>query len=264
LSILLAGWGQIAACGRRLEEQSFVFLTLHKAGSTFATEIVRDLFVANGWVSRDFATQAFDAGLNGYEFLKQKAAAFHEKKTFFGPLRDEPVSLVPNLPSLTPIIHIRDPRDALVSYYYSICYSHVLPGPGPEREWFEKQREFYRQRSVDDFCLQILTNGNRSFKLLRSAAEAGPKTVISRYEVMVTDFSGWLRGLVQQLPIQVDDGKIESLDAQNQAPVSEDVYSHKRQVTPGDFRRKLRPASQTKLTEFFRDDLVYFGYSTEV
>jgi hypothetical protein len=70
--------------------------------------------------------------------------------------------------------------------------------------------------------------------------------------------------LVQQLPIQVDDGKIESLDAQNQAPVSEDVYSHKRQVKPGDFRRKLRPASQAKLTEFFQDDLVYFGYSTEV
>jgi hypothetical protein len=42
--------------------------------------------------------------------------------------------------------------------------------------------------------------------------------------------------------------------------VKEDIYRHKRQVTPGDFRRKLSPSLQAQLSEAFETDLVFFGY----
>ena len=235
---------------------------MHKAGSAFATEIVRSLFVNNGWTSYDVATEAFSRGLNEYDFTKQRVAIFDERKAFFGPFRAEPVSLIPSRPNLTPIIHVRDPRDCLVSYYYSVCYSHVSPGPGPELERFEKQREFYKRRSVDDFCLEVLTNGDRSFGLLRDAAELNSNAIVSRYEDMVTNFSAWLGGLVKKFPFEIDAQQLRVIDVENQFTVVEDVHSHKRQVTPGDYLRKLLPASQDKLTEFFHDDLSFFGYDT--
>ena len=246
------------------DDRSFTFLTLHKAGSAFASELLRSVFVDNGWKSYDFATEAFVAGLSEYDAVRENLHRFEERHAFFGPLRAESVSLVPTLPKLIPIIHVRDPRDCLVSYYYSICYSHVLPGPGPTRDHLLSLRKRYKALDVDDFCLEVLSNGDRSFHLLRAAAETSSNAIVSRYEHMVADIAGWLKDLARQLPVTVADGRLVHLKAENEAPVAENVFNHKRQVTPGDFRRKLRQSSQRKLTEFFLDDLRYFGYSTEM
>lgn len=246
------------------ESHSFTFLTLHKAGSAFASEVLRNIFIDNGWKSYDFATEAFDAGLSEYDAVKENLRHFKEHHAFFGPLRAESVSLVPTLPNLTPIIHIRDPRDCLVSYYYSICYSHVLPGPGPARNHLLRMREHYKSVGVDEFCLEVMTNGDRSFRLLRAAAEANSDAIVSRYEHMVADLTNWLKDLVRRLPITVAHDRLVSLEAENAAPATENVHSHKRQVKPGDFRRKLRLSSQEMLTEFFSDDLRYFGYTTDI
>ncbi len=237
---------------------------MHKAGSAFAADVVRSVFLDNGWRCYDFATAAFNAGLNELEHVKSKVRYFENKRSFFGPIRAEAVSLVPNLPNLTPIIHIRDPRDCLVSYYYSICFSHVLTGPGPERDRFLRIREYCKSLNVDDFCLEVLTNGDRSFQFLRAAAEANTAAIISRYEDMVADISDWLRNLVARLPVEVGEDKLARLKAENEPPIKEDIFCHKRQVTPGDFRRKLKLDSQRKLTAFFFDDLKYFGYSTDL
>jgi hypothetical protein len=43
----------------------------------------------------------------------------------------------------------------------------------------------------------------------------------------------------------------------------EDVFSHKRQVQPGDHRRKLKPETIEEITEMFRPVLVPLNYETD-
>ena len=97
--------------------------------------------------------------------------------------------------------------------------------------------------------------------VLRQICEKRPDAVLSRYEEMVTDFPRWLIGLLAVLELTIPKKLRDELLKNAEFDVSEDKFRHKRQVVPGDFRRKLAPEMQARLTEKYRKDLEYFGYS---
>jgi hypothetical protein len=82
-----------------------------------------------------------------------------------------------------------------------------------------------------------------------------------KYEDMVGDFSAWLDRLIGFLELDLGREFIEGLKAGAEFKVSkEDVYKHKRQVTPGDHRRKLKPATIEILNAKTREIRQFFGY----
>jgi len=197
-----------------------------------------------------------------------------EPHSFYGPFRGGPAGLAAQLSPARPIIHIRDPRDCLVSLYYSLRYSHPLPG-GAAADDFLQLRRSVETMTIDDFvcgflldellCDRRIGSGLvRHLQLFRALIERRPDAILSKYEDMVTEFPDWLVAIVEQFGIPIDYEMIIDLIARTDflvnLRVEEDRRNHKRQITPGDHRRKLTAETQAILADFYAEDLEYFGY----
>ncbi|WP_175108007.1 sulfotransferase domain-containing protein [Pararobbsia alpina] len=249
--------GNVDHTGRK----SIALLTMHKAASTYVGSVLRRLFERCDYRAEDIAAEAFEAGTDEVSYIQRHLSRLGQPNTFFGPFRTESAVPVSSVVSVRPIIHIRDPRDCVVSLYYSLAYSHVEPGPGPIRDQFLADRRQFQQMGIDDFCFEGLRRGYDALGIMRRGAEARPDAVLSRYEDMVTDFPNWLERLAGSVDITVDKDILDTFCASTGFNVVEDPLQHKRQVIPGDHRRKLRQNTQDALTEAFKDDLSFFGYT---
>ena len=239
---------------------NFTLLTMHKAASSYVGSVLQAVFVSRGYRTEDLASEAFEAGVDEVGYILQNTARFARSRTYFGPFRTESATPVSTIKSLQPIVHIRDPRDCIVSLYYSLAFSHVEPGPGPVRDKFLADREAFREMGVDEFCFEGLRRGYDALGIMRRVVEARPDSTVSRYEDMVSDFARWLQDLLRTVDIQISETTLNSLQKEAVFEVSENPMQHKRQVTPGDYRRKLRADTQKALTGAFESDLRFFGY----
>ncbi len=153
-------------------------------------------------------------------------------------------------------------RDCIVSNFYSVAYSHRLPGDGSVREQFVEARQRIQAGSIDRYVEEVMAVDSPFARIgvLRQICEKRPDAVLSRYEEMVTDFPAWLDSLLAAVGLTIPKKLRDDLLAEAEFDVSEDKFRHKRQVVPGDFRRKLGPEMQARVTERYRIDLEYFGY----
>lgn len=240
---------------------SFALLTMHKAASTYVGSILQEVFASCGYRTENPASEAFDAGVDEVDYILQNTERFAQSKTYFGPFRTESATPVSAIKSLRPIVHIRDPRDCVVSLYYSLAFSHVEPGPGPVRDKFLADRQAFQEMGVDEFCFEGLRRGYDALGIMRRVVEARSDCTLSRYEDMVSDFPAWLRDVLKTVGMQISETMLNGLQKDAVFDVSENPMQHKRQVTPGDYRRKLRTDTQKALTEAFEADLRFFGYA---
>jgi hypothetical protein len=79
---------------------------------------------------------------------------------------------------------------------------------------------------------------------------------------MVRDFAGWLNQIIEYWGATPSSRTVRRLIRQADFSVrKEDKYSHKRQVQPGDHRRKLKPQTIERLNSVFADIPRQLGYS---
>jgi adenylate cyclase class IV len=98
------------------------------------------------------------------------------------------------------------------------------------------------------------------------AAFAGkPNVTLLRYEDMVADFPGWLRTVVTAFDLEDPEAAVADLFERHRGAfdvTGEDVMRHKRQVVPGDHRRRLKAETVVFLTEQFAEILRELGYDS--
>lgn len=252
------------------DARSFMLLTVHKAGSSYVGEIFKEIFARHGYDLFDPATEAYDRGMTLETLLAEQPHRFAAPRSFFGPFRDRFDAVATYFGDARPIIHLRDPRDCLVSLYYSLRYSHPVSA-GQDGARLLVWRDRLVQTTIDGFVETFIDEGKmrddgwpRVFAALDGIRRSSPDAILSRYEDMVEEFPDWLVGIVEQFGIEIDYDMIIDLisrtDFLRNLRVEENPYNHKRQITPGDFRRKLTPRSQALLTEFLAQELAWFGY----
>ena len=141
------------------------------------------------------------------------------------------------------LILVRDPRDALVSHYYSIRQSHVLPAKGNNRRNMLKAREQAANTGIDQFITQVRRGKFICKTMLSLSRLNGPDTHVYKYEDVIFNKAAWLRDMLSRIDIgQLDDGLIEETAARNDVvPEDEDPSRHIRQVKPGNYRNHLSP-----------------------
>ncbi len=210
---------------------------------------------------------------------------FMESKNYagvFGPIRAgaaEP-SIPTHLEDSSIFMHLRDPRDVLTSLFYSLTYSH------PKKEkWFnpsDQTRKQWEQEGIDHFVLDKKETYIQRYTMLCEQLLNHPNVVFLKYETMVTDYSTWLKGFLSAFEhIPIPDKRILGLFSKsrnqldlfqqfykkhkNDFSVSEEnVYKHRRQITPGDYLRKLKPTTIQTLNEDFEEILIQLGYDVKV
>jgi hypothetical protein len=239
---------------------SWSLVTAFKAASSYVGGIMTQLLAARGIPAVDMAQLAFQNSIPEDLFCIEGQELLERPGYFFGPFRDAYVGRMPALAKTNIVVQIRDPRDCLVSYYYSVAFSHGLPAPGPSRDKFMSERETALSLGLDEYALFSVKTYLPIFSEIITIIETMPNVYVSRYEEMVSDFAPWLDRLADYLGVGDHSEVKKAIIHAASFDVSEDQFSHKRQVTPGDFERKLMPQTQAELTRRLEPVLTRLGY----
>ncbi|MEX6633483.1 sulfotransferase domain-containing protein [Hyphococcus lacteus] len=236
-----------------MEHRALIF-TVHKAASLGVYDVMRRIARKEGWPlhSANIRTP------NLQEPEKPGDENFYHqlggKTGLVGPVR-YPV-LIPDDARASDrfILHLRDPRDVLVSMFFSYVYSH----PGVDEEWRQRQIE----RGVDEFVRSESKSLIKRYDLYANEYLSLPNLTFLRYEEFIADRPSWLEKLLNGLGVK--DGLKRYRRLANDNPAAkvkrEDKTRHIRKATPGDFREKLSPETIARLNSDWSDILKTLGY----
>lgn len=254
--------------------QSIVVFTLHKSASMLIHNLCNKLSQDAGirYVSPNVANSGIDA-----KVLLSNKAIWCSRGTCFAPVRF--YVDIPNIDKYRVILHLRDPRDVLVSMYYSYCFIHqgeIQGNTGYRKETAEQD--------IDNFVLHMANEQKPQIKgdygtgahvadatgnLLKRYSDyidhvLGKKSVtLVKYEEMVTDFPGWLEKFVAPFPLKDKKATVSelvSLTPQIFPKRTQDVMHHVRHITPGDHKNKLKAETINELNRIFKDVLDMLNY----
>jgi hypothetical protein len=158
------------------------------------------------------------------------------------------------------ILLVRDPRDILTSYFFSMKYSHTVPSVGDTRAVVLHQREAATSLSIDDYVLS--NNVNFIHNVYRRYARLeGLTTKIFRYEDIVFDKCSWVGAINEWFALGASPETVAAIAArQDVFPEREDPHAHIRQVTPGNYRKHLAPSTVEVIEARYREVMEHYGY----
>ena len=171
---------------------------------------------------------------------------------------------IPDIEQYQTVIMVRDPRDLLVSGYYSYAHSHKMPKSKEKVDDFLEFRSRVQNMSVDEYALEIGEGLKGRLQKYANLCQTNANVAVLKYEDMIADFPNWLDTLLTFCQLQISASLRNALiEEANQAKQKkkEDVSQHRRQVTPGDHVRKLKPETISRLNEMFAEILHQFQYA---
>ena len=247
---------------------SLLHFSVNKSATQYVKSIVNRCSAATGLVNVGIHDYAFKSDFPYLDKLsaEEMEAYQHIFKpsgytySVFGGMIDG----IPDLEKYLVILMVRDPRDVLVSGYFSIAYSHVEPALGTEKyDDFLKNRANAQAMSIDDYaiaqCDAVYETYSRYKQLL---LERHPSVYLTRYEDMIDDFETWLRALISYCQFQVEPSLLNSLIEENEQlrPSRENVKRHIRKGRAGDYKEKLKAETINYIETKLAPVLLSFGY----
>jgi hypothetical protein len=162
------------------------------------------------------------------------------------------------------ILLVRDPRDALVSQYFSVLSTHALPavnhGTGGATEQLLVQRAKAARQNIDDYVLQNARALHLTMQQYVSLLQ-DERLTLFRYEEVILDKEPWLRRMLAIAELPAERAFIDSVMQRfDIRPASEDPSRFVRKVVPGDHLVKLRRATIESLNLVFENVAPFFGY----
>ena len=171
---------------------------------------------------------------------------------------------------LVHIVQIRDPRDILVSEYFSLGWTH--PSEYGQWKWdndlLELRDDLQAGKvSIDDYVLGAAeieapffgdSPLNARYEPLLRQAE-NRRIIVVKYEDMVMNFRRWTGKVLEpfyanSLSRGVATGRYY-LKYRKEFRYRGERMTHKRKMLPGDHKEKLKPATIKKLNVIFEDVL---------
>ncbi|MEO5721333.1 MAG: sulfotransferase domain-containing protein [Chthoniobacterales bacterium] len=247
-------------------KKNVVVFTLHKAGSMVLHRCLKDICDHNN--------------IRYHSEHQDKPDKLPVKKIFegknyiarhngcFGPVR----FFLPSrgLERANILLHLRDPRDVLTSMFFSYAFMHQ--GQVPANTGIRKQ---VAEAGIDQFVLDLSSDGchryegdygtggnykhhignilERYERYLRDVV-GQPNATVVFYEEMVADFPTWLRKVVAPFELENAEETYRFVLDRHEAevkPAGENPWLHKRKVTPGDYKEKLKPETIEELNRRF-------------
>ncbi|WP_417490896.1 sulfotransferase domain-containing protein [Maricaulis sp.] len=234
--------------------KNYYVFTTHKAASRFIDALMRDIAIGTG-----------------LELHAPKHPGFpREKELERDPSKLTVTGLIGTLRyAFMPLdwedshimLHLRDPRDVLVSLYFSHKYSHRRSSEG-----FNPSSDSLNEldKGIDNYVMFRAPQYLERYNFYIENMLGKENVTFSRYEDMVMDFEGWLPRFLEPYPLRNRKGfiakQMKKRAAQFELDGSEDVTAHKRKAVPGDHKEKLEPATIEALNKMFAGPLASLKY----
>lgn len=251
---------QSASC----EPSKFGF-SFWKAGSTLLFDILRGMSHASGMAYYSLMDEMWAAGIPLGHIPPSASAAFVPHGYVYGGFRAIPPRIsIPHWARGNSVLLVRDPRDILVSLYFSEAFSHAVPPAGADRRAvrkFHARRSRARSMPIDAYVLQRAIPVARHFTRLINMCEGVGDITIYRYEDVIFEKQSWVRDMTGRLGMPIAPEQIATIaERVDVRPKGEDPGKHVRKVLPGDHREKLRNATIGELDQVLGNILMRYGY----
>lgn len=241
-------------------EKSVIFVTLHKCATTFFASKVLPAF--KGRVYVDY--QLLHYRDNGNFNVKIRRFGY-----IYGPVRilDElhptyeitnRILRKANLRGRKIIFLVRDPRDILVSMYYSFGFSHSFSPNREIKEYQVKRRQKIRQMTIDEYALQAAHELKEKFDIIYSLMQYAPDKILLKYEDMIENFAYFYSQLYGF--VQLNEGVKEMMLKQTRPRKVEQQLQHKRKGKPGNYKEKFQLTTINKINKILAKPLRDFCY----
>lgn len=235
---------------------SVLLVGLPKSGTTLLTKIFARASELVGVTHLDLHGQLYRAGLTiTDELVAQLREIFEPAGYCYGAFRAPFPFLRGAGKKNLPVIWIRrDPKDVIVSRYFSDAYSHPPPG-GKAAEAFHAQRAEIRAMGVDEFArreIDVQIGFVRQFLAVVPANNLH----VWWYEDVIYEKPRWIREMMQVCGWPLTDVQIAAiLEQVDVVPEAEDPQQFIRQVHPGNYSKHLAPATVAAIDERFLAEL---------
>ena len=242
-------------------------LGVRKSGSTMLHRIVNLLARRNGVNSVDIAGSFFRAGFRASDWAQADLAAVVAPGNVYVDFRNFPAPLEKNeeFRRARKVFMFRDPRDPLVSQYFSDAYSHSLPSRETEQgaraaEAFEQKRAEALATPIDAYVLKHARAFDNTL-MAYAATLSDPTCLPLRYEEYVFQKRRLIHKILKHFGWSCPPAQVDAILAQvDEVPEAEDQKRFIRRVIPGDHRNKLQPETIRRLNNQLRESMYHFDY----
>jgi len=169
-----------------------------------------------------------------------------------------PASDVGFIKNKTAIFLLRDPRDILVSAYYSFGGSHGTSKVDEIRDQQDAQKAIIQSMTIDQYAIHATPAILANFETLVGLSESCQRSVILRYEDMINDWDKFAGDLTRFVRIRPP--ALQQIYDRSRPRAQEDTASHRRSGKTGGFRKKLTKETIESLNDRLGDVLERFGY----
>jgi hypothetical protein len=237
--------------------QSILFFTTYKCASSFADEIINELTVDAGYKHVNFDSYFYHTEKDTdseYEKIFSKNV-FRRSGFIYGPMRR--YQPIPDINEYKTLLILRDPRDVLVSHYYSAKYSHEVS----TAKMLQKRR-MTQVQGIDEFVLERLEEFANIYEQYKLNVLPLDGSIFVRYEDMISNPKDFIIKLYKIIKINIDSEHIEEIVKNRMAmPKKEDKYSHRRSGKSGQYLEKLNSKTIKAINSRLANVIDAFGYS---
>ncbi len=240
---------------------SAIFYTTHKCASTFVYRLFDVILKNSEYEFIDYAGAIFSAGdklkiESPYEtFLEQAYSdlySLHGK--IYGPQRQYLDFSGRN--NFKHMFFLRDPRDVLVSSYFSNKFTHAEPLNTVHRNQFLEKRENTKTKEIDSYVLEEAEAWiyplYKQYWELRVTAKS---YIYLKYALFVEDTPEFIQKICEFLDLHPSPEDIDLLTQEASPTQDIEVMKHKRSGKTGQYLEKLHPSTVEKLNHFLSDVL---------
>jgi hypothetical protein len=153
---------------------------------------------------------------------------------------------------------VRDPRDILVSRYYSMGFTHGF-SPNPVIRRIQcRLREEIQKQTLDEYVVDAADDMRRRMETVYELNTNCRQGAILKYEDMIDNFDLFMGQASEFLELSREVKR--QIYIRSRPKEHEDTSSHRRSGKVAGFRSKLAPDTIARLNEFLKPTLERFGY----
>ena len=246
---------------------SVIFYTTHKCASVFVDKLLTTVTNNSEYQLKNYAQAIWSLGDrvdvgSPYEDFLEKAydQLYKTKGEIYAPQR-RPLDF-PGREQFKHIFFLRDPRDVLVSAYYSFGYSHGAPKGETQQQRFYQNREKIQQQGINNYVRDAAVNWlvpiyNQYQHLLNTSHDY----LYLTYDEFKDNTTNFIYKIANFLEINVPEEEVKQI-AYEASPTqqNQDITQHKRSGKSQQFLEELDSETIQYLNETFADILYYWNF----
>jgi hypothetical protein len=233
--------------------RSVIFYTTHKCASTFISNLFDVILKNSDYDLVDYAAAIWKAGdktniSSPYEvFLEQAYSDLYSVNgKIYAPQRK--YLDFPGRSKFKHIFFLRDPRDVLVSSYFSMAFTHSEPLNSVARGHFLRKRSEIKEQDIDDYVLEQSEEWVVPlYKQYKELRETSDTYIYLKYDLFVENTPEFVKKISEFLGLNPSTKDIDLLTKDATPVQSIEVMKHKRSGKTGQYLEKLNPKTVTKL-----------------